>query len=180
MPNKFSDAINWLIGDNQSSGKRTITVAKPFCSPARDIITGALTPYGVKIHEIQEEHMKISLLDFARKIKVEARTLENLKYAPAAVLFLPLAVYAHVTVNAKAAGWAEYLLLRTGKLYVPGKYVNQRNQEWAERHGGQMPQAWHEKRPWIERTCGEGRAAMREAEMALKTAQKSPTEKRRR
>lgn len=135
---------------------RTITVAKPYCSPARSIITGALEPYGVKIHGIRERVIKVSLSDFARRMKIELKTFENLKFGPGAPFFLPMAVHAKVTVNAGAAAWAEYLLLRTGKLYVPGQYVDPRNQAWAEKHGGTMPPAWGEGKPWLEASCKEG------------------------
>ena len=33
---------------------RTITVAKAYCTPARNIVTGALQPYGVKIYGYKE------------------------------------------------------------------------------------------------------------------------------
>ncbi len=139
---------------------RTLTVAKPYCSPARRLITGALQPYGVKIHSIQEQIIKVSLLDFARRMKIEAKTFENLKFGPAAPMFLPMAVHAQVTVNEAAAAWAEYLLLRTSKLYVPGRYVDPRNEQWAAQHGGRMPPAWKDgKAPWIERTCSDGMQA---------------------
>lgn len=136
--------------------RQTITVAKPFCAPARNIITGALQPYSVKIHSIQEHTKLISIRDFARRMKVELRTFENLQYGLAAPGFLPTAIIANVTVNEAAAAWAEYLLLRTGLLYVPGRYADPRNEQWAARHGGQMPPAWEKGQPWIERTCSEG------------------------
>lgn len=138
---------------------QTITVAKPYCSPARNITTGALQPYGVKVHAIDERTEKAELRGFLRRMKVEARTWDNLKFGPGAVIWLPMAIVAEVRVNEAAAAWAEYLLLRTGKLYVPGKYVNPRNAEWAARHGGQMPPAWAEGRPWIETSCSEGMKA---------------------
>ena len=69
---------------------------------------------------------------------------------------LPMAQVAKVEVSAKAAAWAEYLLLRTGKLYVVGDYVNKRNEAWARKHGGVMPTAWHEGRPMIETSCKAG------------------------
>ena len=135
---------------------RTITVAKPYCSPARNIITGALQPYGVKIYGYAERTEKTELQGFLRRMKVEAKTWENLKFGPAAPMFLPMAIVAEVTVSEQAAAWAEYLLLRTGKLYVPGRYVNKRNAEWANRHGGRMPPAWKDGKPWIEASCSEG------------------------
>lgn len=151
---------------------RTITVAKPFCSPARNIITAAFAPYGVKCHRITERTKLISLHDFARRMKVELRTHENLKYGPtAAPAFLPMAIVADVTVNEKAAAWAEYLLLRTGLLYVPGKYQNPRNEQWAAQHNGRMPPAWDNGTPWIEASCSNGIEAWQGAKQAIKQAQ---------
>lgn len=135
---------------------RTITVAKPYCSPARRIITGALQPYGVKIHAISERVEEAALDGFLRRMRVELRTWDNLKFGPIAAVWLPMAIIAEVTVNAKAAAWAEYLLLRTGRLYVPRDYVDPRNKAWAERHGGTMPPAWNDKKPWIETSCQKG------------------------
>ena len=156
----LGDLMNELRGlrDEARYGQRTrvITVAKPFCAPARGIITGAFQPYGVKVYDIAETPMKISVLDFARRMRVEAKTWENLRYGPLAALFLPLATVAKIRVNESAAAWAEYLLLRTGKLYVPGQYVNRRNEQWAARHGGQMPAAWRDGKPWVEASCSEG------------------------
>lgn len=149
--------------------KRTITVAKPFCAPCRNIITGALQPYGVKIHRIVEYPLMIDTRGLARRMKVELKQRENLKYGVAAPIYLPGSWTAHVTVNEQAAAWAEYLLLRTGRLYVPGRYVNARNEQWAKRHGGQMPPAWNEGKPWIETSCKEGMKAWRPLREAAKS-----------
>lgn len=169
---EFSGAMNSLRNDANSlkpgPKTRTITVAKPYCAPARNIITGALQPYGVKIHAISERTEKAELRGFLRRMKVEARTWDNLQYGPGAVIWLPMAIVAEVTVNEAAAGWAEYLLLRTGKLYVPGRYVNSKNAEWAERHGGQMPPAWNDRKPWIESSCSDGMKAWGPIREAMK------------
>ena len=167
----FDDLRNNINELRYGAPVRTITVAKPYCSPARHIITKALEPYGVKVHSISEHTNYISLLDFARRMKIEMRTHENLQYGMAAPGFLPIAIIAKITVNESAAAWAEYLLLRTGLLYVPGQYVNKRNQQWAERHGGRMPPAWKDgKAPWIETTC----QSRLDAWQAVKNAQQSP------
>ena len=150
---------------------RTLTVAKPFCGPARHIVTGALDPYGVHIYAYGEEVQRLELQGFLRRMGVEIRKWENLKYGPGALMWLPQAIVANVTVGAKQAAWAEYLMLRTGRLYVPGRYVNQRNADWAARHGGQMPPAWKDKKPWIEGSCKDGLEAwqpVKEATQAKK------------
>ena len=151
-----------------ATATRTITVAKPFCTPARDIVMTALNGYGVKVYDYSERVIPVSLADFARRMKIERKTFENLQYGSMAPVFLPMAIHAEVTVSEKAAAWAEYLLLRTGKLYVPGKYVNRRNEEWAAKHGGRMPPAWQEGKPWIEQSCSEGKQAWRQARAVLK------------
>jgi hypothetical protein len=167
----FDDIRSTVSSVRYGQSVRTLTVAKPYCFPARSIITGALQPYGVKIHNIREQVIKVSLLDFARRMKIELKTFENLKFGPAAPIFLPMAVHAQVTVNEAAAAWAEYLLLRTGKLYVPGRYVDPRNQQWAEKHGGRMPPAWNEGKPWIEANCKDGVQAWQQVKDAVNDRQ---------
>lgn len=175
----FGELMNELratVGSlRPGSARQTITVAKPYCSPARSIITGALQPYSVKIHAIEEHTKLISIRDFARRMKVELRTFENLKYGLAAPAYLPMCIIANVTVNEAAAAWAEYLLLRTGLLYVPGRYVDPRNEAWAARHGGQMPPAWGKGQPWIERTCSEG---MKQWAAVKEAAKREPAKKK--
>ena len=149
---------------------RTLTVAKPYCSPARDIVMTALQPYGVRIYGYSEHTEKTELRGFLRRMKIEAKTFENLRYGPAAAGWLPMAIVAEVTVSEKAAAWAEYLMLRTGKLYVPGEYVNKRNADWARQHGGEMPPRWNEQ-PWIERSCSDGMNAWSDMKRAMQSHQ---------
>lgn len=147
---------------------RTITVAKPFCTPCRHIITGALDPYGVRIYSYSEAARManpLTVLRMSSKIAGDG----NLKIPHA----LPIAQVAQVIVSEKAAAWAEYLLLRTGKLYRVGPYINQHNREWAARHGGQMPPAWHEGKPWIKNSCSEGIQAWKVVKEAAKRGQTS-------
>lgn len=132
---------------------RTITVAKPYCSPARQIITGALQPYGVKMYRYNEAVKMVGPREAIRGLLVSSGDLgETLS----AMDPLPSAQVAEVTVSEKAAAWAEYLMLRTGKIYVVGRYVNKRNAEWASCHGGQMPPRWNKDQPWIEKSCSDG------------------------
>lgn len=154
---EISDEMAGAIDDlRPKSRTRQLTVAKPYCFPARNIITKALEPYGVKIYAYHEEVQKLELQGFLRRMGVEIRKWENLKYGPGALMWLPQALVATVTVSEKQAAWAEYLMLRTGRLYVPGRYVNKQNADWAARHGGQMPPAWKDKKPWLEATCKDG------------------------
>lgn len=162
----FKDIKDTVSTVRHGATTTTLHIAKPYCMPSRPIIMKALQPYGVKVYSVHEQVHKISLHDFMRRMRVEVRNWENLKFGPAALMWLPGAWHAEVVVNEAAAAWAEYLLLRTGKLYVPGAYQNPRNQQWAAQHGGQMPPAWGKGQPWIERTCSEGMqqwAAVKEA-----------------
>jgi hypothetical protein len=129
---------------------RTLTVAKPFCAPARDLITATFKQYGVKVYGYDEQVKMLSPRQAMKNLSVPGDS-EIRNFDP-----LPVAQVAKVTVSESAAAWAEYLLLRTGKLYVPGQYVNKRNADWAARHGGKMPPAGQ---PWIERSCSEGMKA---------------------
>lgn len=132
---------------------RTLTVAKPYCSPARDIITGALQPYGVKMYGYNEYVKTMGPRAAIRQLGLSASAFDSAIRLPDA---LPTAQVAEVKVSAKAAAWAEYLLLRTGKLYVVGKYQNPRNEAWARQHGGVMPTTWAEGKPMIETSCKAG------------------------
>lgn len=161
------DIFSSMFGARQrtSSRLRTITVAKPYCTPARDIITGALQPYGVKIYRYNEVIKTVSPIAAIRSLRVSNSALEELSRAMDP---LPRAQVAEVTVSEAAAAWAEYLLLRTGKLYVPGRYVNKRNADWAARHGGQMPPQWNNGQPWIEQSCSAGKKAWTEFMLTAK------------
>lgn len=133
---------------------RTLTVAKPACTPARDIVTGALDGYGVRIYRYSERMRTTTPREYIRQLGLNANNIADRLEKP-----LPLATIVKVTVSEAQAAWAEYLLLRTGKLYVPGAYVNQRNADWAAKHGGRMPPAWEDSKPWIEASCSDGMAA---------------------
>ena len=152
----FGD-LSGMFSDFKPGPKtRTLTVAKPYCAPARDIVMTALQPYGVRVYGYDEETRMLSPRQALNNLRVKASAVENVTRL---LDPLPTAQVAEVTVSEKQAAWAEYLLLRTGKLYVPGKYVNKRNADWATRHGGQMPPAWKDGKPWIEQSCSEGKAA---------------------
>ena len=170
-------------------GTHTLTVRKPFCCPAHDIIRNALEPYGVKIIRQGETTMQANLRDVARMMKVEFKTFENLKYGPIAIMWLPIAIQSTVTVPKAQAGWAEYLLERTGRLVVVGGRVNSRNREWADRHNGRMPVAWQDSqaarimgidkkimaeiergRPWLESGCKAGHGQWGTVNQAAKKA----------
>lgn len=135
---------------------RTITVAKPFCAPARPTVVTTFEKYGVKLYGYSE---RVRLMNPLAKVTTVGEEPQH----------LPLAQVAKVTVSAAAAGWAEYLLLRTGDLHVLGNYVNRRNETWAAKHGGVMPTAWMDKQnpaPWLEPDCKAGHALWQAAHKA--------------
>ena len=151
--------FNELFSDLQSSfdelrygtPTRVITVAKPYCSPARNIITGALQPYGVKIYgDIKEYSRMAGVRGMFKQLQLSPESFDG--GVPVA---LPIATIAEIR-------------LRTGALYVPGRYVNRRNAEWAKRHGGVMPPAWSEGKPWIEASCKDGVKAWEQAKRLAK------------
>lgn len=151
----FNELLNELRSTfdelRHGTATRTITVAKPFCTPCRHIVTGTLSPYGVRVYSYSEAARMANPLTVLRMTtKIAGDAGLNLPNA------LPIAQVAHVTVSEAAAAWAEYLLLRTGQLYRVGGYINRRNEVWAARHGGRMPPAWNEGRPWIEKSCKDG------------------------
>ena len=147
----FKDIADTFKDLRISEQTRTLTVAKPFCSPARHIVTGALDPYGVKVYEYQEKARTAGVRGMMRQMGLIEDSFDG-----DVRVRVPMAQVAKVEVSAKAAAWAEYLLLRTGKLYVVGDYVNKRNEAWAKQHGGVMPTAWHEGKPMIETSCKAG------------------------
>lgn len=133
----------------------TLTFAKPYCAPARGIIEPVLAKYGVKVYGYSEGlQMANPLTLLAKESKLDPRAFDDL--AQTVPFQLPVAQVAKVTVSEKSAAWAEYLLLRTNQVYRVGGYVNRRNEQWAARHGGQMPPAWGEGKPWIESSCSSG------------------------
>jgi hypothetical protein len=115
--------------------KETIVVAKPYCTPARDIVTAICDQYGVKLLGFSE---KVNYLDW---ITVLHST--------------------NITVSSKQAEWAEYLLLRSKRFMLMSKPKNKRNFEWATKHK-QMPDSWNGK-PLIEVGCKEGFSSNKES-----------------
>lgn len=105
-----------------------IVVAAPMCTPARTHVRNALQPYGVK-HSIAGEYLG----------SYNGQFVQGLNDAYLMV--------AEVWVNDQAAKWAEYLLLRSGKLQLVSKPLDKRNLKWALQWGGAMP------RPWVEAGC---------------------------
>ncbi|MFN8493151.1 MAG: hypothetical protein U0350_36445 [Caldilineaceae bacterium] len=136
------------IGDGAT---HKFTVQKPFCCPFGSLLEDTLTPYGVKIISVSRSRtVATSIADYAQRMRIEAKTLENLQYGPAAVMFLPLAVQCDLVVRKSQAEWAEYLIERSRRMCVVGGRINAKNRDWANQHNGQMP------RPWVEKDCHEG------------------------
>lgn len=150
----LKDIKDTISAARHGTATETLTFAKPWCAPSRGIIEPVLQKYGVKVYGFSEAPKMTSpamVLKMTAKIPGDG----GLKIPQA----LPVAQVAKVTVSKDAAAWAEYLLLRTEQLYRVGPYINRRNATWAAQHGGQMPAAWDEGKPWIEKSCSEGMKA---------------------
>lgn len=148
-----SELGNTLDDLRLEGGQRSITVAKPYCMPARGIVQSALQPYGVKIHSLTETVKTVGVRAAMRQYGIDDTAFDN---AVRTTSPLPMAQVCRVVVNRQAAAWAEYLLLRTKQLYIVGNYVDPRNLAWATKHGGQMPPAWEDGKPMIEKGCSKG------------------------
>lgn len=131
----------------------TLTVQKPYCAPARNMVLGLCEEYGVKIFSLSEDRtVNVSIRNWAQIARIELKHMENLRYGPGALLWLPMAIQCQVEVSKAQAGWAEYLIERTMKMCVVGGRINAKNRDWATAHDGQLP------RPWVEKNCTEGQA----------------------
>ncbi|MGB7204254.1 MAG: hypothetical protein WBD37_02135 [Anderseniella sp.] len=100
----------------------TITVQKPYCSPARYKILSALQPYGVIVGDtdIEEKVVRTSIKTLLQRMKIELRTWENLKYGGpiGLAMYLPSAIEAKIRVRTSQAEFAKYLLAASGKLTI--------------------------------------------------------------
>ena len=105
-----------------------IVVAAGLCTPARVLVDRALAPYGVR-YEATTSWMETGDGQITTQTDQAAIDL------------------CAVLVSNQAARWAEYLLLRTGKLRLVSRPIDARNERWALRHRGNMPQ------PWVQPGC---------------------------
>lgn len=105
-----------------------IIVAAGVCTPARNHVKTALDPYGVKY-------------SIGADIMIGADG--NIALAMTDAYHAEVDVY----VSDRAAAWAEYLLLRSGKLQLVSRPLDARNRGWAEKWAGRMPS------PWVESGC---------------------------
>lgn len=122
-----------------SAKLHSFTVQKPYCCPCRDIVMTALNTYGVKVHDYRE----------------------SLEWVEFNACELPAFHTATFKVSSRQASWAEYLLRRTQRLMITHGSVDGRNEAWAMKWEGKMP------KPWIEKSCSDGKDAWRKA---MKTA----------
>lgn len=166
------------------TGTHTFVVQKPFCCPAEAIIRNALEAYGVPLTNYSEQIVESK--DMAKRMQIERRTQENLKYGPVLFeIYKRKAIEATFTVPAAQAFFAEYLMESTGRLIVVGGKVDKRNRQWGEQRDGIMPVASDAakgrmyarsksgiKQPdaaaWIEPTCTKQLEIISKAEQAKK------------
>lgn len=119
----------------------TFTVEKPFCCPPDQIIMAALHPVGIPIFNMKSWVESTAIETMAKRMKIEVKTFENLKFGPLAPGFLPMAFRATFSVPKTRANHAEYLLLSTQRLIVINGSVNAKNEKWAAQRNGRMPRA---------------------------------------
>lgn len=134
-------------------GVHWFTVQKPFCAPCRSFVYTALEPYGIPVYNYEGGTNKINTRNQLAVWKIELRTWENLKFGPAAPMYLPMSNYATFAVPGGQAGWAEDLLVKTGKLCISSGHIAGRGADakWANRNYGSMPTPW-DKQAGIERS----------------------------
>lgn len=104
-----------------------IIVAAGLCTPARNHVRTALEPYGVQFKATSYWET----LDGKLATKADDAAID----------------ICEVIVPDAQARWAEYLLLRSGKLQLASRPIDPRNAQWALRHRGNMP------RPWVQAGC---------------------------
>ena len=188
----FFDDEDKPLSRSRVTGKlHKFVVEKPFCCPASDIIVAALHPVGIPIYEMEDWVEQESLGNFAKRMKIELQTFENLRYGVLAPGFLPMACRASFSVPEQRANQAEYWLWRTARLVVIDGVVNPRNEISAAKHNGVMPRASDPRRgsayaqskegnrrtvsaPKLESSCKQAQALW---DQVLKLASKPPPPK---
>lgn len=109
-----------------------IIIAGPYCTPLRNQILTGLRTFGVTSARITDAYVLFPNGSAGREGTVS--TDRNGDW-PARQVY-------HVSVAPAAAMWAEYLLLRTRKYELLSPALDPRNERWAAKWGGAMPQPW--------------------------------------
>lgn len=119
--------------------------------------------------------MATSPRDMAERMKIEFRTLENIKYAGVGLaMYLPFAIQAYVRVRNTQAAWAEYLLAASGRFVIIKGAGTQK--EAGYRRNGRLPptkngyatvqyvkkESFEQYNVAIEPTCEEGKKAWKD------------------
>lgn len=107
-----------------------IVLAAPYCTPQRNTITKLMAQYGVTSARITDAY---TLAADGRSGGENAHSING---------EMPVRQVFHVRVVPEAAEWAEYIVLRTGKYELLSKPLEARNERWAAKWGGAMPQPW--------------------------------------
>lgn len=116
-------------------GLHQFTVQKPYCTPSRAIVMNALQPYAIPVYGFSETVNRAKVKDLVEIKKLNGQEPD---YGD-----VPLSQSASFAVPSTMAGWAEDLLVSTGRLavtkgHVPGRGVD----GWAKGRGGNMPTPW--------------------------------------
>lgn len=141
------DPISWAEGFTKRTAKggakTTITVAKGYCTPSRETLTGALKPL----------HIWFQAPRFDQHGPKDSET------------GFPKYQTAKITVKKSQAAWAEYVILsiktpRGAPVFqVLSKPKNAKNAQWAANRSG-VPMPWNLKEgdvSWIDHDCPEAK-----------------------
>lgn len=158
---KVSPTADGTMNRKKPRRLHKLTIQKPVCAPSRETLTGILNRHGVAFWDFKDhKQVNVPLGDLMRKAKLEKRSGED-----NAGKMMPIAFGAEFRVSADQAGWAEYLIERSGKMIVIKGKTDPRIRGWADKHGGTMP------RPWIEESCSEGMDPWKKFETAAREEQ---------
>lgn len=160
-------------GQTQRGQLHEFTVTKPFCAPCRSTLQQLSDKFEIPLYEYREGVSVLSVKNLAKRLRIELRTFENLKYGPMAPGFLPMANWARFKVPLARARWFEDIINYDGRLLVQrgsldaGSYA--RGQRGAIRH------AWKEL-PGYDGPIGSGGIRSQKV-LGMTLGEKPPIEK---
>lgn len=124
-------------------GLHAFKVEKPFCAPCTVAVAELSNKYELPIYGYKESVSQTSIKDFARKMRMELKSFENLKYGPAAIAFLPLACTATFQVPKARARWFEDIINYDGRLQIVEGTIDPKS--YARGKRGKIRYAWKER-----------------------------------
>lgn len=157
-------------GNTRRTELHRFTVEKPFCTPCRSILIPLAEKYEIPMYNYEEGVNKISLREVAKRMRVELKTFENLKYGNAAVVYLPMSCWATFDVPAARARWFEDIIHYSRRCYVTKGTIDPKSFDRGWK--GEIRHAWKEQPgyrgrvgtggirgsgPQVEATCKQGK-----------------------